>query len=234
MNHRPCASCSPARCSPVACSSDDQPVAPTAAPARAEAAGARPAAPAGPPAGDPARTAEGPGDSGGTAGGAGGGQGRRRGSQFETGTPGPQPQAVRRDPQLRDPLQRAPPAPRPASTRRPRPRATKYQAVATCSKAGCAEDDINCRCNRECLEPGDCVRAGRRMPRGGAKTTPSATSCVIRRRRGRRRPLNLFPRRCLICAASDVAARRALRRGPVRPAPARGRHGGIRCAVWPL
>ena len=34
---------------------------------------------------------------------------------------------------------------------------TKYQAVTTCSKAGCAENDINCRCDRECLEPGQCV-----------------------------------------------------------------------------
>ena len=34
---------------------------------------------------------------------------------------------------------------------------TKYQAVTTCSKGGCAETDINCRCDRECLEPGACV-----------------------------------------------------------------------------
>jgi hypothetical protein len=34
---------------------------------------------------------------------------------------------------------------------------TKYQQVTTCSKAGCAENDVNCRCDRECLEPGACV-----------------------------------------------------------------------------
>jgi hypothetical protein len=34
---------------------------------------------------------------------------------------------------------------------------TKYQAVTTCSKNGCAETDITCRCERECLEPGPCV-----------------------------------------------------------------------------
>jgi hypothetical protein len=34
---------------------------------------------------------------------------------------------------------------------------TQYQAVVTCSKAGCAETDITCRCERECLEPGPCV-----------------------------------------------------------------------------
>jgi hypothetical protein len=34
---------------------------------------------------------------------------------------------------------------------------TKFQAVTTCSKMGCAEDDKNCRCDRECLEPGACV-----------------------------------------------------------------------------
>ena len=34
---------------------------------------------------------------------------------------------------------------------------TAYQAVVTCSRAGCADDDRPCRCSRECLEPGECV-----------------------------------------------------------------------------
>lgn len=34
---------------------------------------------------------------------------------------------------------------------------TKYQEVTACSKQACAEDDVPCRCDRECFEGGACL-----------------------------------------------------------------------------
>jgi hypothetical protein len=93
----------------------------------------------------------------GGAGGTGGGQGMDGpGGQFETGTPAGAPKLCG---EIRNCVIRCSGAAcaQACVDQAPAAARTKYQAVVTCSKAGCAEDDTTCRCNRECLEPGECV-----------------------------------------------------------------------------
>ena len=78
------------------------------------------------------------------------------GSQFETGTPAGAPKLCG---EIRNCVIRCSGAAcaQACVDQAPAAARTKYQVVVTCSKAGCAEDDTICRCNRECLEPGECV-----------------------------------------------------------------------------
>jgi hypothetical protein len=98
------------------------------------------------------------GTTGGTGtGGTGGGQGMDGpGGLFETGAPAGAPKLCG---EIRNCVVRCNGAAcaQACVDQAPAAARTKYQAVVTCSKAGCAEDDTVCRCNRECLEPGECV-----------------------------------------------------------------------------
>lgn len=95
------------------------------------------------------------GGTGGTTGGTGGGQ-DGPGSQFETGNVTGVPQLCG---EVRNCVTRCntPACAQACVDQAPAAARTKYQAVTTCSKGGCAETDINCRCELECLEPGACV-----------------------------------------------------------------------------
>jgi hypothetical protein len=95
------------------------------------------------------------GGGGGGTGGSGGGQ-DGPGSQFETGNVTGAPQLCG---EIRNCVTRCntPACAQGCVDQAPAAARTRYQAVTTCSKGGCAETDINCRCELECLEPGACV-----------------------------------------------------------------------------
>jgi hypothetical protein len=100
------------------------------------------------------------GGSAGTTGGSGGGGGASGnpmdGSPFETGGLTGAPKLCG---EIRNCVTRCttPACAQACVDQAPAEARTKYQAVTTCSKNGCAETDITCRCDRECLEPGPCV-----------------------------------------------------------------------------